>query len=127
MRVTGSFHTIVTHGCAVSVISSGVRSGSTSTGLVVAIRPSWHSRPPLPSPETPARASAVLALRWPGEHVDGTADRPLRADDAAGGAAVGHRPPALGLRALPSATPGGPSVRRGGRRRPGARRTGGLP
>src|ERR1700709_1499368 len=42
MRFTGSFHTIVTHGFAVSVISSGVRSGSTSTGLVVAIRPWWH-------------------------------------------------------------------------------------
>src|SRR5215213_8592255 len=35
---------MVTHGLAVRVISSGVRSGSTSTGLVVAMGTSWHRR-----------------------------------------------------------------------------------
>src|SRR5690349_18266490 len=56
---------MVTQGLAVRVISSGVRSGSTSTGLVVAIRPSWHSRCPDPvrgtGPTlTPVRVSTAL-------------------------------------------------------------------
>ncbi len=33
MRFTGSFQTMVTHGFATTVISSGVSVGSTSTGL----------------------------------------------------------------------------------------------
>src|SRR4051812_41369521 len=36
---------MVTQGLAVSVTSSGVMSGSTSTGLVVAISTSWHAGP----------------------------------------------------------------------------------
>ena len=38
-----------------------------------------------------------------------------------------HRPPALGLRAVPPPAARGPAVRRGGRRRPGARRDRGVP
>ena len=52
MRLTGSFQTIVTQGLSTSVISSGVRSGSTSTGLAVLTSSSWHTRArgPLPAP-----------------------------------------------------------------------------
>src|ERR1700746_3525114 len=49
---------MVTHGLAVSVISSGVRSGSPSTGLVVAIRPSWHS----PGPDLPRGTGPTLTF-----------------------------------------------------------------
>src|SRR3954454_10305104 len=99
---------MVTQGLAVSVTSSGVRSGSTSTGLVVAIRPWWHS-----SAEAPA-------LRWAGARVDRPAHRPLRADDAPGRARRGYGAPALGLRALPAAPPRRPTVRRRRRCRPGS-------
>ena len=69
----------------------------------------------------------ALALRWPGARVDRPADRPLRADHAAGGPGLRHRPPALGVRAVPAPAPRGPAVRRGGRRRPRARRHRGVP
>src|SRR5262245_20618739 len=106
---------MVTQGFAVSVTSSGVRSGSTSTGLVVAIRPWWHSR------------TGVPALRWAGARVDRSAHRPLRADDAAGRTRSGYGEPPSRLRAVPAPAPRRPPVRRGGRRRPGPGRDRGLP
>src|SRR3954447_24147276 len=52
---------MVTHGLAVRVISSGVRSGSTSTGLVVAMGTSWHRRPKPRAPTLePVPASTAL-------------------------------------------------------------------
>src|SRR4051812_29769273 len=107
---------MVTHGLAVRVISSGVRSGSTSTGLVVAMGTSWHRRPEASGPYAGARA-----------RVDRPAHRPLRADHAAGGAGVRYGAPTGGLRALSASPPRGPTVRRGGRRRPRPRRGRGLP
>src|SRR3954447_1959120 len=109
---------MVTHGLAVSVTSSGVMSGSTSTGLVVAISTWWHSVQPEPG--------TALALGCTGARVDRPPDRPLRADHAAGGPPVRHGLTAIGLRALrPEAARGAP-VRRRGRRRPGPRRARGL-
>src|SRR3954454_4287155 len=100
---------MVTHGLAVRVTSSGVMSGSTSTGLVVAISTWWHSVPPDPGP--------ALVLRWPRARVDGPPDRPLRAHHAAGRPAVRDGLAAIGLRAVRSPAARGAPVRRRGRRR----------
>ena len=59
--------------------------------------------------------------------LDGTADRPLRADDAPGRARRRDRPPPVGVRAVPATAARGPPVRRGGRRRPGAGRDRAVP
>src|SRR6478735_3792890 len=109
MRLTGSFQTIVTHGLADWTISSGVRVGSTSTGAVTG--PCWHT-----DPRDPANGA-----------VNGTAHRPLRAHHAPGRPALRRGAPPIGLRALPPTPPGGTAVRRGGRRRTGARRDRGVP
>ena len=74
-----------------------------------------------------AATAPARALTLARELVDRPADRPLRADHAAGGAGLRHRPPPLGLRALPASAPRGAALRRGGRRRPRARRARGLP
>src|SRR5262245_42384503 len=113
MRLTGSFHTTVTQGVARTVMSSlsGVVVGSTSTGLAVDTTPWCHG-------DIPLRRTGDL---------DGTAHRPLRADDGPGGAGQRHRPPAVGVRAVPAAAAGGPPLRRGGRRRTDAGRDRGVP
>ena len=98
--MTGSFHTMVTQGLATRVISSGVRVGSTSTGLAADTRPWWHSDGVV------TRTAALLT-----DHYELTM---LQAALAAGTA--DRR---VGLRAVPAAAPRGPSVRRGGRRRAG--------
>ena len=62
-----------------------------------------------------------------GGTTSGTAHRPVRADHARGGARVRHRPPPVGLRAVPPPAARGPPLRRGGRRRAGPRRDRGVP
>src|SRR5690242_11607547 len=99
MRLTGSSQTSVTHGLESCVISSGVRSGSTSTGLAADTGPSWHT-------------GEVATV--PAYGLDRAADRPLRADDAPGRAAHRRCPPAFGLRAVPAQPADRPPVRRRG-------------
>ena len=103
IRLTGSFHTIVTHGLARKVTSSGVTVGSTSTGLVALTNPIVaHARPLIWGGEQPRR------------RVDRAPHRPLRADHAAGVPGQRNRPPPVGLRALPAPAPRGATVRRRG-------------
>src|SRR3954466_14386961 len=85
---------MVTQGLAVSVISSGVRSGSTSTGLVVAIRPWWQSRgrtPPPPPRAAPAPARPPYAGPVPESTALLTDHYELTMLQAALGAGTAHR------------------------------------
>src|SRR3954447_18644578 len=111
MRFTGSFHTIVTHGLAKKVISSGVvvssTSGSAWTGLAVDTATSWHS---------------VLRERLIRRHFDRAAHRPLRAHDAAGRFGRRHGRSPFGLRTLPETPSRGAALRGGGGRGACARR-----
>ena len=115
--MTGSFHTMVTHGFA----SEGdlVRR---EVGLDLDRARGRHGAHGGTAPRSdrwpyadPVRASTALLT----DHYELTM---LQA-----ALAVGHGAPALGLRAVPAAAARGAPVRRGGRRRPGARRDRGLP
>ena len=111
MRLTGSFQTMVTHGVARTVISSGVVVGSTSTGLAVGHGSMVHT--------------ALGYSMWPSAHR--AADRPLRADHAPGRAGRRYGGPPVGLRAVRAAAPGGTALRRGRGGRPGPGRDRGVP
>ena len=109
MRFTGSFHTMV-----------DPRPGD--AGDLVR-PPAARSRRAWVPFAHGHRESTSRPRLWPmTTAIDGAADRPLRADDAAGGAAGGHRAPPLGVRAVPAPAARGAPVRRRGRCRPGSRR-----
>ena len=113
--MTGSFHTIVTHGLSSDGDLVGRQARSTSTG--------WRGHAPIVHGTSLRRESVSTSTAG----VDRAAHRPLRADHAAGGAAVGHRAPPLRLRAVPATAARRAPVRRRRRHRPGARRDRALP
>src|SRR4051794_31960184 len=105
MRLTGSFHTIVTHGRS-GETASAAEVTSCSTGArerVAAV-----TEPTLGAPGRPQRPvpCASLRLGWvrepdePPRCEHGAADRPLRADDAPGRPRLWRGAPSMRLRGL---------------------------